>query len=176
MAAGIHTSILVAGLRVPALVGCSALARGAAGKRVPDVPMRTRTHGAIIARLVVAGCAGGSGAARVGLAQVRSSELAAAIEGVAGVSLGAAADGLVVVDAAESVGATGGPGLELSTRVLAAVLDAGEAEGTVAMLYAFWPTRASTIRIPNVVLGTRTPADTIGDLAYGARSTRFRCA
>jgi len=123
VAAGAHTIVPVAGLRSPALLGCSALARRAGGEGVTDVALRAGAHWSVITQLVVAWCAGGSTAARVGLTQVFSSELPAGLKGMSRVALGTATDRLVVIDAALSLETTGGTGRQLCTGILAAVLN-----------------------------------------------------
>lgn len=106
---GLTLSVLTAGIltRRPAvkiktgavqrtLAVVDTLSSGASDEGVPPVSRRTGAHGPVRARSVKPGLALGPGAAGVGGAQVLPLELAAADEGVPGVSLGAAADRLVV--------------------------------------------------------------------------------
>jgi len=123
VAAGAHTIVPVAGLRSPALLGCSALARVAGGERVTDVTPRAGAHWSVITQLVVAWCAGGPAAARVGLTQVLSSKLPAGLEGMSRVALRTATDRLVFINAALGTGTTGAARRQLRAGILAAVLN-----------------------------------------------------
>jgi len=176
VAAGIHASVPVACLRAPAVVGLGALPRGARHQCVADEAMRAGAHRPVITSLVVARCTRGACAAWVRFAQISFSKQSAAFEGMTRVVLGTAADGLVVVHATESVGATGSAGGQLRTGVLAAVLNTGEGRGAIVVFYTLRSATTGAVRVTQEILGTGAPTNAICYPADGARSARIRRA
>lgn len=158
--AGVLALVGVACLGLATLAGAGALSGLAGQQRVADVGLGAGAHRAGFSVTVGAWGAGGAGAAGVGVAQVGFSEGSAGLEGMSGVVLGAGADGLVVLDFADGVGAAGA-----HTGVYALELEASLVGPAVVVLGAL--SVAFAVGISQEELGALAADAVLPDVAVG---------
>lgn len=162
--AWVHTLVAVAGLVRRTVVVIDALATATGDEGISEETSAAEANGSVAATAVGAGFAVSVITAGVRVAQVALIERSALVERMTSESFRAAADGLVVLDAAFGAGAAGS-----DARIDAFKVEAGLVGAALIVLRALGI--AARERIAQKVGRTRTDGTMIRDAALGIGST-----